>query len=164
MHVHDFDLARWLSGRDVALVYATGAVREHERFARHGDVDTAAILLTMDDGMPVTIDGLRHDPRGQDVRVEAVGSRDAVVCGMGERTPLRSLEPGAAAPSAPGWESAWDRFADAFVAETAAFVALVRDGGESPCPPDAALQALRIAVACDRSRAAGVPVPVDSGG
>jgi hypothetical protein len=37
-------------------------------------------------------------------------------------------------------------------------VALVRDGGPSACPPSAALEALRIAVACDESRAAGSPV------
>jgi myo-inositol 2-dehydrogenase / D-chiro-inositol 1-dehydrogenase len=44
------------------------------------------------------------------------------------------------------------------VAETAAFLSLVRDGGESPCPPESALEALRVAVACDRSRAEGRPV------
>jgi myo-inositol 2-dehydrogenase/D-chiro-inositol 1-dehydrogenase len=142
MHVHDFDLARWISGREVATVYAVGAVRGFERFARHGDVDTTAIILTMDDGMPVTIDGSRHDPRGYDVRIELLGSEDAVSIGP------------AALP-----QSFAERFAGAFAAETEAFVALVRDGGgDSPCPPESALEALRVAVACDRSRAEGRPV------
>jgi myo-inositol 2-dehydrogenase / D-chiro-inositol 1-dehydrogenase len=155
MHVHDFDLARWITGREVATVYATGAVRGFERFARHGDADTTAIVLTMDDGMPVLIDGSRHDPRGYDVRMELLGSEDALVVGLDERTPLR--RPGAA-PPARTWSSFAERFADAFARETAAFVALVRDGGESPCPPESALEALRVAVACDRSRAEGRPV------
>jgi myo-inositol 2-dehydrogenase/D-chiro-inositol 1-dehydrogenase len=145
MHVHDFDLARWISGREVATAYAVGAVRGFERFARHGDVDTSAAILTMDDGMPVTIDGSRHDPRGYDVRVELLGSEDAISVGP------------AALP-----QSFAERFARAFAAETDAFLALVRSGGgESPCPPESALEALRIAVACDRSRAEGRPVALD---
>lgn len=92
MHVHDFDLARWITGREVATVYATGAVRGFERFARHGDADTTAIVLTLDDGMPVTIDGSRHDPRGYDVRMELLGSEDAIVVGLDERTPLTRAE------------------------------------------------------------------------
>lgn len=155
MHVHDFDLARWITGREVTTVYATGAVRGFERFARHDDVDTSAIALTMDDGMPVLIDGSRHDPRGYDVRLELLGSRDALVVGLDERTPL--TRPGAPPPERP-WSSFVERFADAFARETAAFLALVRDGGPSPCPPANALEALRVAVACDRSRAESRPI------
>jgi myo-inositol 2-dehydrogenase / D-chiro-inositol 1-dehydrogenase len=157
MHVHDFDLARWITRREVATVYATGAVRGFERFARHGDVDTSAIALTMDDGMPVLVDGSRHDPRGYDVRLELLGSADALVVGLGERTPLSRL---GAPPPTRAWRSFAERFADAFARETAAFVALVRDGGASPCPPESALEALRVAVACDISRARARPVAI----
>jgi hypothetical protein len=43
-------------------------------------------VRTLDDGTPVTIDGTRHDPRGQDVRVELAGQDDVVVAGLGPRT------------------------------------------------------------------------------
>jgi myo-inositol 2-dehydrogenase / D-chiro-inositol 1-dehydrogenase len=158
MHVHDFDLARWLTGREVATVYATGAVRGFERFARHGDADTSAILLTMDDGMPVLVDGSRHDPLGYDVRMELVGSEDVVAVGLDERTPLHRVGAGAAPAPADAWTSFAERFAGAFAEETAAFVALARDGGESPCPPQTALEALRVAVACEVSIAERRPV------
>ena len=117
-----------------------------------------AIVLTMDDGLPVTVDGTRHDPRGQDMRVEVVGSDDVVAAGLDDRTALRVLDAAGLTPRAPGWESSYERFADAFAAETDAFVALARDGGASPCPPETALEALRVAVACDRSRAEGRPI------
>ena len=156
MHVHDFDLARWLTGHEVARVYATGTVRKHERYARHGDIDTAAIVLTMDDGVLVTVDGTRHDPLGQDIRVEIAGSEDVVVAGLSDRSPLRGVD--GWTPAGAGWESSYERFADAYVAETEAFVTLVREGGESPCSPHDALVALEVAVACDRSRATGLPV------
>lgn len=164
MHVHDFDLARWITGREVATVYATGTVRGFERFARHDDVDTSAILLTMNDGLPVLIDGSRHDPLGYDVRMEVVGSDDVVAVGLDERTPLHRLGPPPAPPPSSAWTSFAERFAGAFAAETDAFVALVRDGGESPCPPETALEALRVAVACEVSRTEGRPVaPVEIG-
>jgi myo-inositol 2-dehydrogenase / D-chiro-inositol 1-dehydrogenase len=144
MHVHDFDLARWITGREVATAYATGAVRRHDYLARHGDVDVSAVVLTMDDGLPVLIDGSRHDPRGYHVGLQVLGSEDSA-----------GVEPVA------GLSSFAERFAAAFAAETDAFIALVRDGGDSPCPPETALEALRVAIACDRSRAEGRPVAVE---
>src|SRR3954469_11266297 len=93
--------------------------------------------------------------------------------GPGDRTPLppagaaaapagaASGRAASAVAAAPAWSSFAERFADAFAAETGAFLALVRDGGESPCPPESALEALRVAVACDTSRAEGRPIPMD---
>jgi myo-inositol 2-dehydrogenase/D-chiro-inositol 1-dehydrogenase len=144
MHVHDFDLARWITGREVATAYATGDVRGREYVARHGDADVSAALLTMDDGLPVLVDGSRHDPRGYLVAMEVLGSAGAATVDRVE-----------------GQTSFAERFADAFAAETDAFAVLVRDGGDSPCPPEAALEALRVAVACDRSRAERRPVVLD---
>jgi myo-inositol 2-dehydrogenase/D-chiro-inositol 1-dehydrogenase len=144
MHVHDFDLARWITGREVATAYATGDVRGREYVARHGDADVSAVLLTMDDGLPVLVDGSRHDPRGYVVTMELLGSAGA-----------------AAVDRLAGQTSFAERFADAFTAETDAFAALVRDGGDSPCPIETALEALRVAVACDRSRAERRPVLLD---
>jgi len=89
LHIHDFDVARWLTGVEVERVYAVGAVRRWERFARHGDVDTSAILLTMADGLPVVITGSRHDPRGHDFRLELLASEDSIAVGLDERTPDR---------------------------------------------------------------------------
>src|SRR5262245_26504273 len=92
LHVHDFDVARWLTGSEVERVYAVGAVRRWERFARHGDVDTAAIVLTMADGLPVVVTGSRHNARGYDFRLEVLASEDSISVGLDKRTPLRPLE------------------------------------------------------------------------
>src|SRR3954466_5217474 len=46
--VHDFDAIRWVSGREVVEVYATGSNRGADFFAEVGDVDTAAAVLTLD--------------------------------------------------------------------------------------------------------------------
>jgi myo-inositol 2-dehydrogenase / D-chiro-inositol 1-dehydrogenase len=161
MHVHDFDAARWLTGSQVEQVFATGAVRKWDRYAKHGDLDTAAVVLTMSGGLPVLISGARHDPRGYDTRVELLGSEDSVAVGVGDRTPLRSLEPGAPAPGTNPWTTFLDRFGAAFDAELRAFLEFARGERENPCPGIEALHALRVAVACDRSHAEGRPVRID---
>ncbi len=158
--IHDFDIARWLTGVEVKEVYATGAVRRWERFGRYGDVDTAAVVLTMEGGMPVLVAGTRHDPRGYDFRAELLGSEDSIAVGLDARTPLRSVEAAAPALDRDPYRGFLDRFAHAFDAELRAWLEAVRGGRDNPCPGVAALHALRVAVACDRSRAERRPVRV----
>jgi myo-inositol 2-dehydrogenase/D-chiro-inositol 1-dehydrogenase len=161
LHIHDFDIARWLTGLEVDRVYATGAVRKWERFARHGDVDTSAMLLTMTDGLPIVITGSRHDPRGHDFRLELLASEDSIAVGLDERTPLRPVEQNAPRLGARPYDCFLDRFAAAFDAEMRAWLEFVRGERVNPSPGIAALHALRIAVACDRSRAEGRPVAIE---
>lgn len=158
LHVHDFDALRWVTGSEIERVYATGAVREWSRFAEHDDLDTSAVLLELRGGVPALVSGSRHDPRGYDFRADILGSRDAVAIGLDGRTPLRSLEPGAPAPTERPYSGFLDRFEGAFQAEMAAFLELAAGRGPNPCPPRESLEALRVAVACERSRALGTPV------
>lgn len=151
LHVHDFDVARWLTGAEVQEVYAVGAVRKWPQYGEAGDVDTAAVLLTMDDGTPIVLSGTRHDPRGYDFRAEVFGSRETLTAGLDWRTPLTSVEASAPALGRDPYRGFFDRFAGAFEAEMQAFVDAVQRGGPSPCPARDALEALRVAVACERS-------------
>jgi len=160
LHIHDFDAIRFVTGREIVEVYATGAVRETPWFANHGDVDAAAVVLRLDDGTPAVLTGTRRDALGYDVRLEVFGTEDSVAAGVDGRTPLRSVEPGAR-PVRDGYRDFLDRFAAAYRAELAAFVATVRDGGSSACPLSEARAALVVALAADRSRAERRPVPID---
>ncbi|MBK6870000.1 MAG: Gfo/Idh/MocA family oxidoreductase [Kineosporiaceae bacterium] len=175
LHVHDLDLVAWLTGSPVSSVHATVAVREHGQYDVHHataagsvpDGDVALIHAVTASGVQVSIHGARHDPRGHDVRVEAYGSADSVCAGLTERTPLLALDgaraaAGSAAPAGTTLPYAGfvDRFREAFRAETSAFVDLAC-GGPNPCPPQAALDALRAAVACEVSVLSGRPVRVD---
>src|SRR5437870_5491863 len=45
LQIHDIDAARWLTGLEVETVFAAGAVRRWQRFARHGDLDTSVLVL-----------------------------------------------------------------------------------------------------------------------
>ena len=160
LHIHDFDLARWLTGLDVEQVYAVGSVRGFDRYAKFGDVDNVAILMTMSDGLPVLITGTRHNPRGHDFRMEVFGSRDSLSVGQNSLSQPRPVEPNAITPDKGPYKDFMERFGESLRQETMAFIEVMRGERENPSPPASAMEALRVAVACEVSREEGRPVRV----
>jgi myo-inositol 2-dehydrogenase/D-chiro-inositol 1-dehydrogenase len=159
--IHDFDVIRWLTGREVVEVYADGAVRGFPVFAKYGDVDTAVATLRMDDGAVGVLTVARHDPLGYDIRAELYGSKDSISVGLGPRTPIRSVEPGVPPQAGPAWPHFLDRFADAYRAEFSAFLRVARGDEPSPCTARDGVQALRIAEAATLSLHEHRPVRVE---
>jgi myo-inositol 2-dehydrogenase / D-chiro-inositol 1-dehydrogenase len=159
--IHDFDMVRWVTESEVATIYATGAVRAIDFAERYGDVDTCALVLTMTGGELVLIAGTREDGRGEDVRVEAIGSKDSAAAGLNARTPLRLLDQIGVDQGHPPYADFIDRFADAYAMEMHHFLGIVSGDWRPTCPPRDALNTFLVAVAAERSRAAGAPVEVE---
>ena len=150
--VHDFDIIRYVTGREVVSVYATGANRGEAFFGEYGDVDSAAALLTLDDGTFVAVSGTRYNGAGHDVRMELHGSLGSIAVGLDSHTALRSAESGVSFPEGPPHMTFMDRFQPAYVAELTAFTEVVAGTREVPCTVRDALAAFRIADACELSR------------
>ncbi|MFG3043796.1 Gfo/Idh/MocA family oxidoreductase [Streptomyces sp. NPDC048202] len=150
--IHDFDILRWVTGREVTDVYATGSDAGPPMFREAGDVDTGAALLTLDDGTLATATATRLNGAGYDVRMELSGELDTVVVGLDDRTPVASTEPTGPPPADKPWPGFLERFGTAYESELCAFVDVVRGERPNPCDGWQALQALRIAEACEISR------------
>lgn len=157
--VHDFDAVRWVTGREVVEVYAVGANRGEEFFAELGDVASASVLLTLDDGTIGVVSNSRYNARGYDVRLEVHGALDSVAAGLDDGLPLRSTQPGVTFPAGPPHGFFMDRLAAAFRAELAAFTEVVA-GAPSPCTVEDALAVARIAEAATTSLQQHRPVAV----
>lgn len=153
-HIHDFDILRWVTGREVDTVYATGANRGEAFFAEAGDVDTSVALLTLDDGTLVTLQGSRYNGGGYDVRMELAGTKRTQAVGLSPWSPLTSTE-GFQPPGDP-WPDFVARFRVAYEAEIDCFLR----ADSTLCSVDDALEALYIAEAAELSRAEGRPVRV----
>jgi myo-inositol 2-dehydrogenase/D-chiro-inositol 1-dehydrogenase len=149
--VHDFDTIRYVTGREVSEVYATGSARGDDVFAATGDVSTAAATLTLDDGTLAVVSNTRYNGRGYDVRLELHGSADSIAVGLEDKLPLRSVEPGVTFPAGPPHTFFMDRFTAAYRRELAAFTELVAGTRESPCTVADAVEAGWIAEACTLS-------------
>ncbi|MEW2306065.1 Gfo/Idh/MocA family oxidoreductase [Streptomyces sp. NPDC006655] len=156
--IHDFDVLRWVTGREVVDVYATGSDAGPAMFREAGDVDTGSALLTLDDGTLATATATRLNGAGYDVRMELAGERDTVVVGLDDRTPVASTEPTGPPPADKPWPGFLERFGPAYEAELCAFVDVVRGTLDNPCDGREALQALRVAEACEVSRHERRPV------
>jgi myo-inositol 2-dehydrogenase/D-chiro-inositol 1-dehydrogenase len=159
--VHDFDIVRWVTGREVTEVYAVGGNRGAPYIAEAGDVDTASSLLTLDDGTIAVVSNSRHNARGHDVRLELHGMQDSIAVGLEDRLPLRSVEPGAVFPAGKPHYFFMDRFAGAYQAELTAFTEVVAGLRRSPCTVADAVEASWIAEACTMSLAAHRPVTLE---
>jgi myo-inositol 2-dehydrogenase/D-chiro-inositol 1-dehydrogenase len=159
--VHDFDIIRFVTGREVVSAYATGANRGESFFGEYGDVDAAAALLTLDDGTFVAVSGTRYNAAGHDVRMEVLGSLGSIAVGLDEHTALRSVEEGVTFPGGQPHATFMDRFRLAYAAELAAFTEVVAGAREVPCTVRDAYQAFRTADACELSRRENRVVSLD---
>ena len=149
--VHDFDIVRWMTGREVVEVYAAGGNRGADYIKAAGDVDTATSTLTLDDGTLAVVSNSRHNGRGYDTRMELHGFKDCVAAGLEDKLPLRSTEPGATFPAGKPHHFFMDRFTEAYRAELTAFAEMVAGKRSSPCTVADAIEASRIAEACTLS-------------
>ncbi|MEU0743699.1 Gfo/Idh/MocA family oxidoreductase [Streptomyces sp. NPDC006134] len=156
--VHDFDILRWVTGQEVVDVYAAGSDAGPPMFRAAGDVDTGAALLTLAGGTLATVTATRLNGAGYDVRMELAGELDQIVVGLDDRTPVASTEPTGPPAADKPWTGFVERFGPAYEAELSAFVEVVRGERANPCDGREALQALRIAEACELSRREHRPV------
>lgn len=154
-NVHDFDILRFVTSLEAASVFATGANKGEPYFTEGGDVDTGAALITLTDDTLVTVTSTRYNGAGHDVRMEVSGEKGAIAVGLDDSLALASAEPGVSFPAGPQKWSFMERFLPAYQAELTAFADVASGKVPSPCTVADALQAFRIAEACELSRAEG---------
>ncbi|MFF1304657.1 Gfo/Idh/MocA family oxidoreductase [Streptomyces sp. NPDC058307] len=158
--VHDFDIIRWVTGREVVEVYAVGGNRGADFIKEAGDADTTGAVLTLDDGTIAVVSNSRHNARGYDVRMEIHGFTDSIAVGLEDKLPLRSVEPGVTFPAGTPHDFFMDRFTAAYRAELTAFTEVVAGTRPSPCTVADALEAGWIAEACTLSLHEHRPVTI----
>jgi myo-inositol 2-dehydrogenase/D-chiro-inositol 1-dehydrogenase len=131
MTIHDFDMARYLTGSNVTEIFVAGAVRVDPKIGEAGDIDTAVVTLFFENGAIGTIDNSRKAVYGYDQRVEVFGS-DGMV------TALNNTSDSHIYSSAEGVESSkplhffLERYMESFIAELKEFVACIQNGTPSP--------------------------------
>lgn len=159
MMIHDFDMARYLSGSDVEEVYAVGSVLIDNKFAEYGDVDTAMVILKFTNGALGFIDNSRETLYGYDQRTEVFGSKGcAAVTNDTPNTATLTTSDGVFSEK-PVWFFL-ERYNDAFIAEMRAFFDAIINDTETPVTGFDGLRPVQIAMAAGKSLKEGRPVKI----
>jgi myo-inositol 2-dehydrogenase / D-chiro-inositol 1-dehydrogenase len=160
MTIHDFDMARYVTGSEVVDVHARGAVRIDPGFAEAGDVDTAVVTLEHASGCLTAIDNSRRAVYGYDQRVEAFGSLGVATSeNPSAHAGVVRTAGGASGSALPYFFL--ERYLPSYVREWEAFVAAVAAGEAPPVTAADARAPLVIGLAAWRSLREGRPVRVE---
>jgi len=159
--IHDFDLARWLMGDDVAEVqtYTTVAIRPE--VAQYGDIVASVVNLKYRRGAIGNIESYVQALYGYDIRTEIAGSKGTILVGTLQQTPVTLLakEGGRQALA----DHFLTRFEAAYVAELKDFVDNVVHDRPPRVSGEDGLHALEIAVAAETSHLQSRPCAVTRG-
>jgi myo-inositol 2-dehydrogenase / D-chiro-inositol 1-dehydrogenase len=160
MMIHDFDMARYVTGSEVVEVFARGAVRVEPWFAQAGDVDTAIVTLVHENGCLTAVDNSRRAVYGFDQRVEVFGSAGMAAS---ENPPVHTgvvrTAQGAQSPTSPYFFL--ERYLLSYVREWQAFVGAVQSGARPLVSTRDARAPLVIGLAARRSLREQRPVRID---
>ena len=165
MMIHDFDLARFMLGEEPTEVFAAGSALVDPSLATEfGDVDTAMVIMRTASGKLCHINNSRRASYGYDQRVELFGSEGMVISDNRRAHELKAFSGTATGVSEPYLNFFVERYAEAFGAEIAAFVAAIRDATPTQATFDDGHRALALAEAAVASISRGGFVPVESVG
>ncbi len=131
MTIHDFDMARFVTGSDVVEVYAKGSVTVDPAIGEAGDYDTVTVLLTHANGVVTTIDNCRQAAYGYDQRVEAFGSQ-GVATSENHANHHTVVRTSAGSHGAPVPHFFLERYIPSYIAQWRQFVDAVKSGTPTP--------------------------------
>ncbi|TVY08467.1 inositol 2-dehydrogenase [Paenibacillus cremeus] len=158
MAIHDFDMARYLSGSEVTEVYAQGAVLVDPVIGELGDIDTAIISLRFENGAMGVIDNSRKAVYGYDQRVEVFGSEGSVAVNNDYPNTAEISTKDSVYRDNPKFFFL-ERYHESYIDETRQFIECILTGSNQvPVDGFDALQAERIAFAAKKSMLEGRPV------
>jgi len=157
MTIHDFDMARYLSGSEVEEVYVQAAVLVDPAIGEAGDVDTAIITLKFENGALGVIDNSRKAAYGYDQRVEVFGSKGSAAASNDTPTnTVLSTEEGVTGDKPLYFFL--ERYKDSFIDEMKDFFSAIINDKGTPVTAIDGLKPVIIGLAAKKSLAEGRPV------
>jgi myo-inositol 2-dehydrogenase / D-chiro-inositol 1-dehydrogenase len=160
MTIHDFDMARWLLGEEPVEVFAMGECLVDRKIGAAGDIDSAMVLLRTASDRMCHINNSRRAAYGYDQRIEVAGAKGMLRAeNLGETT-VEHFGPKGTVSDRP-LDFFLERYAQAYRAEMAAFVAALEKGSAMPVGARDGRQALVLAEAALKSHKTGQAVKVD---
>ena len=161
MTIHDFDMARFLSGSEVIEVYSLATVRIDPDIGKVcSDYDTAITTLKFEDGAIGSIDNCRKAAHGYDQRVEILGSKGtAAILNDAPSTAILSNDRGVCYEKPLNFFL--ERYADAYIQEIKEFFSAISEDRQPSVGAIDSIKSLEIGMAALKSAREGRPVKIE---
>ncbi|MSP50677.1 MAG: inositol 2-dehydrogenase [Alphaproteobacteria bacterium] len=157
--IHDFDMVRWLTGREPVEVFACTSVMLDDKVNPVRDPDTAMVVLTMDDGALVHVNSSFRAVYGYDQRIETFGEKGMLISRNQQPTGLERYTADGIRQD-PLHYFFIQRYAQAYADELDHFVRAVEAKAPLSIGFEDGRRALAIAYAAMESAKSGKPIPI----
>ena len=157
MTIHDFDMARFLTGSEPVEIYAAAGVRVDPAIGEAGDLDTALITIKFANGALVSIDNSRRAVYGYDQRIEVFGAKGSIRVDNNYPNTALLSDAESVRRDLP-LNFFMDRYTESYLAEIRAFVEAVRTGTPPPVVGEDGRAPVVMAMAARRSYDENRPV------
>jgi myo-inositol 2-dehydrogenase/D-chiro-inositol 1-dehydrogenase len=159
MAIHDFDMARYMMGKEVKDVYSRGLVLVDKQVGEVGDIDTALTTLIFEDDTYAVIDNSRKAIYGYDQRLEVFGNKGMIQVENNQHNRNVVFDAEGIHLSLP-LDFFMDRYAASYLNEIQYFIDAISKDEPIPVSGDDGLKATIIAVAAKKSVLEGRPVAI----
>lgn len=159
MSIHDFDMARFVSGLEVDEVFVVGSALVNPKIAEVGDIDTAVITLKFENGTVGVIDNSREAVYGYDQRIEVFGSKGSAESFNERQTRVKVSTVNGVHEDQP-LHFFLERYEEAYLNEIIAFFEAISHKTPIACTFEDGIMAQYIAQAAKKSFETGLPVKV----
>ena len=159
MTIHDFDMARFLAGSDVTVVYVNATCLVDPAIGEAGDVDTAIINLKFENGALGVIDNSRRAAYGYDQRIKVFGSLGAAMAANDTPTTVTVMNDDGVTTDKPLYFFL-ERYMQSFRDEMIQFVDAVQNDKPTPTTGLDGLNSILVALAAKKSVAEGRAVKI----
>lgn len=159
-NVHDIDLARWYIGSEVDTVYSTGGAYKHPALKDDNDADHAITICKFKNGKIAELLASRIGSHGHDTYTEVIGTEGSLRIGRPASVDRLEIYDNSGIRRETV-QNFYERFEDAFLAQTQGFIDDVVAGKKSDSSLVNGLEATRVAVAMTKSFLMGREVLID---
>lgn len=147
MSIHDIDLVRWFTGKEISKVWALGKNAAYKELDKVGELETGAAMLQLEDNtMGILVAG-RNCHHGYHVETELIGTKGMLrIAQVPEKNLVTIMNiNGVVRPTSQNFP---ERFSRAFVNEAREFIKCIQEMKQPEVKADDGLQATKVAIAC----------------
>lgn len=146
MSIHDIDVIRWFTGKEIDKVWAIGLNRAYPVLDKAGELETGAALMQLEDKTMAILVAGRNAAHGYHVETEIIGTKGMLrIAQVPEKNLVTVMnEEGIIRPTSQNFP---ERFAQAFLSEEQAFVNSILNNQDVGITAEDGLQGTKAALA-----------------